>query len=478
MITFHCDVSSSATPFGHFWENMVGSGHASLALRADWQAQILQCHRELGFQRVRFHGLLSDGKEEALICEENQFLYSFFNVDRIFDFLLANGIRPFVELSFMPQAIASGSKTVFHYHANVSPPKDYREWDALIQKFANHLVERYGRDEVEQWFFEVWNEPNMKYFWNERLEDYLLLYSVTANALKGIVPGAKVGGPATAQNAWIDEFLERCEARHIAVDFISTHYYATDAFGKIGADTDTQLANAPDGVMRQRAREAQQKANGKPLYYTEWGISSNPRDPLHDEPFAAAFATNIIMSVQGLVQGYSYWTFSDIFEENYFPSDPFQGGFGLLNLYGIGKPAYRAFQLLHRLGNEAYPVEGKHETVSAWAVGNGNTLSILSTNYNRLRHPIHRQQAQFEIHSVARPHSIQIERIDEVHSNPRQLWQEMGSPAYLSQTQVERLQDSSQLKKEPLDWTMDDETVHFQYDLPPYSVAMATIEFE
>ena len=164
-------------------------------------------------------------------------------------------------------------------------------------------------------------------------------------------PLLRVGGPATAKNAWVPEFLKFCKNRKVPVDFVSTHHYPTDAFGKAGADTLSQLQHAPPHVMRDDVRTVRVQAKKLPVYYTEWNISSNPRDALHDEPFAATYAAKIILEAQGLVEGYSFWTFSDIFNENYFPSVPFQGGFGLLNLHGIAKPIYRVFELLHGLGN-------------------------------------------------------------------------------------------------------------------------------
>ena len=169
----------------------------------------------------------------------------------------------------------------------------------------------------------------------------------------------KVGGPATAANAWIDDFLEFCKKNDLPADFISTHHYPTDAFGKPGDDTEAQLAASTRSILREQSREVRKQAGDLPVYYTEWCTSSNPRDPMHDDPYAAAFIVKTVLEANGLVQGYSYWTFSDIFEENYFLPIPFQGGFGLLNIHGIAKPAYRAFQLLHELGTEMLPVEGK-----------------------------------------------------------------------------------------------------------------------
>ena len=295
-------------------------------------------------------------------------LYSFFNADQIWDFLLSIGMKPFVELSFMPTTLASGDTTVFHYRANVTPPKDYKQWATLIHKLVAHWVERYGIDEVRTWFFEVWNEPNLKAFWTGTQADYFKLYRCTVQAIKEVDDRLQVGGPATAKDEWITEFLDFCEKNHLPADFVSTHHYPTDALGSVGEDTVTQLAHSQRSILREWAQDAHRRARGRPLYYTEWNASSNPRDPLHDEPYTAAVVVKTMMEANGLVDGYSFWTFTDIFAENYFPAEPFQGGFGLLNLHGIAKPSYRAFELLHRLGTEQCLVDGLHETVDAWVV--------------------------------------------------------------------------------------------------------------
>ena len=174
IVEFSCDLSQQGNELPHCWEHTVGSCHAPIALRADWQQQLRRCHAELGFRYVRFHGLLSDDVG-TVIRHNDELLYSFFNADQIVEFLLSIGMRPFVELSFMPTALASGSETVFHYRANVTPPRDYKQWSILIQALVAHWVERYGLEELSQWFFEVWNEPNMKAFWNGTQKDYFKL---------------------------------------------------------------------------------------------------------------------------------------------------------------------------------------------------------------------------------------------------------------------------------------------------------------
>src|SRR5215212_3456526 len=182
-VKFFCNLAEATTPLTHFWEHTVGSDHAPVALRADWQSQLRRCRDELGFRHVRFHGLLSDDVC-TFVRHEEKLLYSFFNADQIFDFLLSIGMKPFVELSFMPKALASGDKTVFNYRANVTPPRDYTQWATLIGKLVSHWVKRYGAREVRGWFFEVWNEPNLKEFWAGTRGDYFKLYRHTAEAIK------------------------------------------------------------------------------------------------------------------------------------------------------------------------------------------------------------------------------------------------------------------------------------------------------
>jgi xylan 1,4-beta-xylosidase len=435
-----------------------------------------RCHDELGFQHVRFHALLSD-ELGTLTCQDEKLLYSFLNADRIIDFLLSIGMRPFVELSFMPEALASGHTTVFSYRGNVTPPRDYDQWATLIQKLTRHWVDRYGAAEVREWFFEVWNEPNLKAFWTATRDEYFQLYRRTAEAIKTVDPSLKVGGPATADNAWIQEFLDFCTTNSVPVDFVSTHHYPTDAFGLPGADTVTQLEHSPRDVMRAEVTKSRDEARGLPLYYTEWNISSNPRDPMHDEPFAAAFITRIVMEARGLAQGYSFWTFSDIFNENYFPSVPFHGGFGILNLHGIAKPSYRAFQLLHRLGTEFMEVDGTHETIDAWAVRKGDAVTVMVTNLAMPRHPVQTELVSFRLTGASTPLAAFIERIDEDHANPRKLWQTMGEPEYLSALQVCRLEGASVLTRDAQPLLYDQGNIDLKVDLPPQSVASITIEF-
>src|SRR5690348_5375669 len=162
------DLNASSHPFPHFWEKMFGSGRAILALRDDYRRDLRAVRQITGAQYVRFHHILGD--EVGVYSEDGSGtpVYNFNYVDQIYDGLLDNGVRPFVELSFMPRALAaSQTPHAFWYKPLPNPPKSYDAWAGLVHALTAHLVERYGLDEVSQWYFEVWNEPNIDFWTGE-----------------------------------------------------------------------------------------------------------------------------------------------------------------------------------------------------------------------------------------------------------------------------------------------------------------------
>jgi xylan 1,4-beta-xylosidase len=478
---FDCDLAAPPMPLRHAWRECVGSCHAPTALRADWQRQLARAHAELGVRRVRFHGLLSDDMG-TLVCQDERFLFSFFNVDRVFDFLLSIGMKPLVELSFMPGALSSDGNSVFRYRANVTPPRRMEDWTLLITRLVGHWVERYGVDEVAQWPLEVWNEPNLVAFWTGGQARYFELFRATWQAVKAISPRLQVGGPATAANGWLAEFDAYCTANGCRADFISTHYYPTDAFGSIDTDTVSQLADAPMDVLRQRAREARAVAGARPLYYTEWNSTSNPRDEMHDGPFCAALAARFALDVDDVVDAASWWTFTDIFEENYFPSVPFHGGFGLLNLYGVAKPVYRAFELVGRLGTRRWPVDGAHATVSVHVGGaaDGTSTTVLLTNVALPRHPVADTRVAVRLAGLGgrRPRAASVVRIDATHANAKAAWLAMGAPEYPHPYQVEALHAASALVEEPLAVAAAGARLALAVDVPANAMALVRIDWD
>lgn len=443
--TYQVDTKNVVAPWDHYWENCVGSGHAALALRADYQKQMRQTRLELGFEQVRFHGLFVDDMSVVLPASQgNGVQFSFFNVDRVYDFLVEIGMKPFVEIGFMPDLLASGNKTWSHSGANVTPPKSWEAWSTLVSAFATHLIDRYGINEVSTWNFEVWNEPNCcpHDFWTGSQTDYFFLFGVTSRALKSVSPQLRVGGPATAMSAWIPEFLQYCTTNKVAVDFITTHEYPTDP---PGPQTRTFFVDH----LRMTRKKIPQHL---PLYYTEYDDGYNDATS-----YSAAFIIFQNYLARGVVDALSWWPFSDIFEEGGLYPNPFlpESGFmpvdGLMNVYGIPKPSYRAFELLHWSGNQLLETKpdtfySNTETVGVFAVA-GNGTSIFLVNWNVKNNPIKDATVQVDLKNIENPESLTATAyfINSGNTTAYPTWITMGKPLYLSPKQVEILKKSSVL---------------------------------
>jgi len=348
------DARAPGRPFPHFWEQTFGSGRAILTLRESYRSDLREVKKVTEFRYVRFHNILHDEVGVYDEDERGSAVYNFSYVDQIYDGLLANGVRPFVEISFMPQKLAARQDVhPFWYHPIVSPPKDYAKWDALMRTLAQHLVDRYGIEEVAQWYFEVWNEPNID-FWtgDPKQATYFELYDHTARALKAVNPRLRVGGPSTSSAHWVDEFIRHVAAENVPVDFISSHGYADDTVEDL-------FGTHEDIPMNQRACRAIGKVHDQiaasarpklPLMWTEWNVPSFGALHARDTEYVGAALADDIRQCDGLVDMMSFWTFSDVFEEGGPKQEPFDGGFGLMVMGGIKKPSYTGFAVLHRLG--------------------------------------------------------------------------------------------------------------------------------
>ncbi|HEY2582657.1 MAG TPA: glycoside hydrolase, partial [Mucilaginibacter sp.] len=287
------DVAKVQGPLNTFFNECVGAGRANEGLRADWQHQLRYAKEQLGFRYIRMHGLLHDDMGVYFEDKQGNPTYNWQYIDALYDSLLSIGIRPFVEFGFMPKALASGDRTVFWWNANVSPPKDYDKWGNLIKALVQHWTERYGDAELKHWYFEVWNEPNLSYFWSGTQADYFHLYNVTANAVKSVSKDYKVGGPATAEHSWIPELINYCGQNKVPMDFASTHTYGIDkgAFDATGITTYLSKRDSSVwGSVVGSRKEIQQSPLPKlELHYTEWSASYTPNDPIHDSYHEAAY---------------------------------------------------------------------------------------------------------------------------------------------------------------------------------------------
>lgn len=378
------DYNQSVGKLNTMFKECVGAGRANEGLRADWQKQLSMLKNDCDFKYIRMHGLLSD--DMAVYREDNKGNpeYNFQYIDALYDFILSIKMKPFVELGFMPSALASGNQTIFWWKGNVTPPKDYKKWEDLIKNLTLHFTERYGAEEVKTWYFEVWNEPNLSPgFWTGNQEEYFKLYQYAAHAIKSINKEYKVGGPATAGAAWVPETINFCTLNNVPLDFISTHAYGVkqgflDEFGTTGTVLNKDEMSVSGEVINSRK---QISTSGKPnleLHYTEWSSSYTPADPIHDSYHSASYILQKLKQVGNAANSMSYWVFTDIFEEAGPRFTPFHGGFGLLNTQGIKKPAYFSYAFLNKLGN----IELKNNDAASWATKNNNgDVQILFWDY-------------------------------------------------------------------------------------------------
>ena len=440
------DATAPSHPFPHFWEHMFGSGRAILSLRESYRADLRSVKKITDFQYVRFHAIFHD--EAGVYDEDSQGspVYNFSYVDQIYDGLLQNGVRPFIELSFMPNKLAAKDiHQAFWYTPNISPPKDWNRWEDLIQHFAQHLVERYGIDEVAHWYFEVWNEPNLDFWAGEpKQPTYWELYDHAATAVKRVDSRLRVGGPATAQAAWVDAFIQHCGQNHIPVDFVSTHVYGNDDAQKVfgveeNIPRDKFVCRAVKKVHDQIASSAQPSL---PLIWSEFNASYKNEPEITDSVYMGPWLADTIRQCDGLVKEMSYWTFSDVFEEQGVVKQPFYGGFGLVAAGGIPKPSYAAFELLHRLGDQRIEMNSDSVLVTRRTDG-----SLVVATWNLVPPDQSGEPNTVTIHFLhpGKLAHATISKVDSDHGDFHGAYQKMGSPRYPTQMQLQQLRKAVEL---------------------------------
>lgn len=440
-IRINIDARAPGKPFPHFWEQAFGSGRAILALRESYRSDLALLKQATDLHYLRFHAILHD--EVGVYDEDAQGnpFYNFSYVDEIYDGLLARGVRPFVEISFMPKKLALRQDLhPFWYKQNVSPPKDYAKWDQLIRAFTAHLVQRYGIDEVAQWYFEVWNEPNIDFWSGEpKQATYFELYDHTARDLKSVDARLRVGGPATAAADWVPEFIAHVAQHQVPVDFVSTHGYADDTVENLfhsNADipVDERVCRA---VGKVRGEIGQSALPSLPLMWTEWNVPSFGEDyRARDTTYVGAALAEDIRQCDGLVEIMSYWTFDDVFEENGVVREPFHGGFGTIAAGGIRKPAYYAFELLHRLGETRLANDAPGVLVTRREDG---TLVIALWNLVDPDKSGLQRRVTVQFSHVNPGGTVSLRRVDAAHGNVLPAYAALGSPRYPTPTQVAEL---------------------------------------
>jgi xylan 1,4-beta-xylosidase len=478
------DLAAPALPFNRFFQRGVGSCHAYLTLREDFREHVRLAQKEIGFGGIRFHGIFSEYVGIVHNGEESDGpQLNFQNATKIYEFFVAQGMKPFVELGFMPTRLASGVETIFDYRGNITPPKDWAQWSRLVRRFVAHLVSHFGLAEVRTWHFEVWNEPDLhNTFWTGSMADYFQLYAETARAVKSVDGQLRVGGPATSKTMWVPDLLAFCAEQRVPLDFISTHHYCVDADLVRGVPDGPMYYRGMKGMVGdvQRVRE-QIAASAFPnaeLHFTEWNASPAHEDVYgKDTAFTAAFALQTIKDVSGLVDSYMWWTVSDIFEESGLSLRPFTGKYGLVNQHGIKKPVFHAFRWLARLYAEEIALS--HGSARATRSTQGD-VRILSWNLPEVietdlgggdwKTKGAQRTDTFVLKGLHGRYRLRVWTVDDQRGNALHAWREMGAPDYPKAEQIAALRAAAEpvcLRDEVLDFAVGQGDLTLTQDLAP-----------
>lgn len=497
-IELKANASAAGKPLNHFWNLCVGAGRANEGLRADWQEQLRLAVKECGFKYIRFHGLYHD---DMFVYreEKSRAIYNFQYVDILFDRLLEIGIKPFVEFGFCPKDLATETGTVFWWKGNGAPPKDFAKWGELVRRTVQNWIARYGIEEVRTWYFEVWNEPNLHPFFRGTKSQYFELYKTTARVLKKIDPQLRVGGPGTSnfvpdgrfdgevedtschkvvtqatdinaldwQPVWVKQFLAFCQREQLPVDFVSVHPYPTDWALDEHTPGEFKKNTREVGATPRDLRLIRKIVNESPyptaeIHCTEWSSSSSPRDFTHDFLQAATYVIKANLEGIGTVDSLSYWTFTDVFEENGCGDTVFHGGFGMINLQGIVKPTFQAYRFMNALGDELL---GNFSGGVVTRSSKTRRLSAIAYHYppempQTVLASFDSRDKAYETLSLGKPAlltieltglkpgaKIIIETLDQQNGNALAAWEALGKPNNVSREQAKLLHEKAAATK-------------------------------
>ena len=518
------DVKGNAEPFTHYWSVGVGAGRANEGLRAGWLEHLKLVKEHCGFQYVRMHGLFGDDMFVYFKKPDGKVVYNWQYIDEVYDRMLNLGVKPFVELSFFPKDIAAeNSKTQMWYQNNVTVDRNnFGKWHDLIKAFTQHVVDRYGIDEVLTWYFEVWNEPNLNLnpkagFFDGTKSDYFRLYKESVNAIKSVDKRLKVGGPATSnfiaddrhqgevmdhkksvfysqdvintkqwKGVWIEDFLRYCEKENLPVDFISTHPYPTD----YALDPDTgrskdairYVHSLKDDITWLRRLIADSKYPNAEIHLTEWSTSPNSRDRMHDVLPPAAYILKTNLDCLGMAHSLMYWTFTDVFEEKGGGESIFHGGFGMINFQGLVKPSFHAYRMLNQLGDEKLYYKdplfvsrssktGKIAAIAFNYPAEYEEAIPSARNFSNYMEASSRK-VDFTLKGLTPNSVFEIEILDKNHGNVYDDYVEIGAPHSPSHKEINYLQQAGWSTDKRIVKVSSDGTLTWKSELAPWSCVL------
>ena len=481
-------VNKNKTPFFHDFKKIMTFGYAPHGLREDVLNQLGEMQKDVGFEYIRFHGIFSD---ELLLYNEKdngEIYYNFNHIDTLFDSLLRIGLKPFLELGFMPSQLASTDKTIFWWKSNISPPKSMDLWINMIDTFIRHIINRYGIDEVLTWYFEFWNEPELEgVFWDGTINSFYDFFKETYFSIKRVDKRLRVGGFGTLNfiisKEWLRDFAALAKLDGIVLDFFTFHIYqvffkGSEAENRVSEknlcsilESNFEYSRAsnigvslggPDFVnesIKGLIELADELNFSKDEYFiTEWNSNTDSRDLVHDTCFMATFIVKNVLENSEYVKGMGFWTATDIHEEFRLEQPLFHGGFGLITVNGIKKAAYHGFSFLKCLGDELI-IKSEDFIVTK----RGQDYQILLYNYihyndlysqfdysqisNTNRYDVFQDAASKRIKillkGVSGRFQLEQQRVNRRYGSSFDSWVSMGAPKELSKNGLSYLKSAS-----------------------------------
>ncbi len=468
----------------------IGTGRMGLALHKEYHDQLKLCQDYIGFQHIRGHGLFCDDIGIYQQHRENpwdpnspyEVEYNFTYLDRVMDDYRSMGLKPFLELGFMPYKMASGTQTIFYWKGNTTPPKDYEDWKNMVQALLRHLIDRYGED-AYTFPIEVWNEPNLPGFWFKAdMDEYFKLFRESFYAIKEVSERFRVGGPAVCggtDEKWISAFMEFCHVNKIPVDFVTRHHYTTELPERDGHYGYAELMNEEDGFANLKTTrdiiDKYDEYRGMEIHITEYNTSYIPNCPLHDTNQNAAYIAKQLSRLGDGNESYSYWTFGDVFEEQGIPFTPFHGGFGLVANGCIPKPTFWTFVFFKNLKRGEGECVFKNDNAVIMKMKDGSFRGVVWNDTKKRAGKNFTMDLSLE--TKAGEYCILTKRVDEDTCNPLKLWHDLGEPALPDAATTELIKTAAQpfvrsfrRKTSESDKCVTNSTLEFSIDLPENAV--------
>lgn len=480
-------------PLFNHWQKLTTFGRASEGLRSSWQNQLKEMQKEIGFEFIRFHGIFSD---DMMICDVDalgNIIYNWSYLDQLFDFFQEVNIKPFIELGFMPSELKSRDNTVFWWNANISQPRDINLWTDLVKEFIKHCINRYGQREVEKWYFEVWNEPNLEgAFWIGGKEAYFQFYKDTTLAIKSISEKLRVGGPSVTHQVgnekdWLEGFILYCNENNAPLDFITIHVYPENFSTKSStldliarAEAGEDLAelmkefnnmkrvyfdeNNTINVLNSANKQMQKTLKSEvELHVTEWNASAFSKNLIHDTAFVGTFIVDNVLKSIGKTNSLGHWTFTDLYEEFKVDKSEFHGNFGMISKSGLKKPSYYAYYLLAKLGNniieqgEEYIITKDHENIQILAYNysyfddlfmNGDTSALTKEKRYDIYKTKSPREIDISIKGIEGNYKITKYSLNIEHGSVFDQWLKLGSPENMTIEEINYIKGKSKPKME------------------------------